>query len=135
MRRKILTTALLSMTLLSLNLSAGSKMKCNGGFCIVDLSANGSKAHKVKSQQPQIKRVAFKKVPLVNPAYNTVLIDNIETIVFSEERYIMTEAEIGKYESEKPAISDEGLPVSKHFCEDDLKPVKVAGIANTFECA
>lgn len=142
MRRKILTTTLLSMTLLSLNLSAGSQMKCNGNVCIVNLSDNASVKQNVKGKQFKVKKLVVKKVPLIDNSYNTIVIDNIETIVFSQERYIMTEDEINEYELAnnldellKPSLTEDGLPISKHFCEDNLKPVKVAGIANTFECA
>jgi hypothetical protein len=132
MKRKLLTTTLLSMSLLSLNLSAAGQMKCTGGFCIVDLSKNS----------PSVKKQAVKKEATLSQGYTTVVIDNIETIVFSKERYIMTDNEIGEYELEnilhevaKPSLDRNTLPDSDYYCEVDLKPIQVVGIENTYECA
>jgi len=129
MKRKLLTTTLLSMGLLSFNLSAGNQMKCNGKFCMIDLSENNdldAKVRKIVEEEP----------------YVTLILDNIETIVFVDEKYIMTEDEIGEYELEKglkdlvnPVLTEDGLPIPKFFCEDNLKPVQVEGKENTFECA
>jgi hypothetical protein len=142
MAKRLLTTTLLSMTLLSLNLSAGSKMKCNGSYCVVDLSNISVKNQAVKTQKVDPKKLVVNEVPMLNESYNILLIDNIETIVFAHEKYIMTEDERGEYELKKdlerlmiPVLSEEGLPSSEHFCEENLKPVKVAGLPNTFECA
>ena len=123
MKRKLLTT-----TLLSLNLSAAAQMKCTGDYCLVDLSSNAS---------PKVKEQEIKKED-----YKTVMIDNIETIVFSTEKYVMNENEIFEYDLEQmkkinltaPSLNSNGLEESEAFCEDNFKPIKVAGIANTYEC-
>jgi hypothetical protein len=132
MKRKLLTTTLLSMSLLSLNLFATGQMKCTGGYCIVDLSKNS----------PSVKKQKVKKVFMLNESYTTVLIDNIQTIVFSKEKYIMTDYEIGEYELENvlgeliiPSLDKNHLPDSDYYCEDNLKPIQVVGIENTYECA
>ncbi|CAA6815519.1 MAG: Unknown protein [uncultured Sulfurovum sp.] len=130
MKRKLLITTLLSMSLLSFNVSAGNKVKCTGTHCFVDLS--GLSAPKVKAE-PQQK-------PSVEDKYATVILDNIETIIFT--KYVMTNEEAAEYELEnsleellKPSLTKESLPISERFCEKNLKLVKVAGIPNTFECA
>ena len=132
MKRKLLITTLLSMSLLSLNLAAAGKMKCSDGYCMVDLSNLSSKSKKVES----------KKVSVTKEGYRTVVIDNIETIVFADSKYVMTQDEIAEYdliEMQKnlliPVLSSESLPTSDYLCEDNLKAVEVAGLANTFECA
>lgn len=125
MNRKLLTTTLLSMSLLSLNLSAGN---CKNGYCMVDIS----------NLAPKVKKMKVKKSKI----YEIILLDNIETIVFSDERYVMTQDEIAEYEFEKmqktlliPSLNSDNMPMSDELCADDLKAVKIAGIANTYECA
>jgi len=127
MKRKFLTTTLVSMSLLSLNLFAGTE-KCTGNFCMVDLSKNAPSA-----KRQEVKKDIYE--------YETVMLNNIETIVFSPEKYIMTGNELGEYDLEQmkmlnnlsiPVLTDESLVIG---CEDNLKAVKVAGVANTYECA
>jgi hypothetical protein len=131
MKRKFLTTTLLSMSLLSLNVFAGTKTKCTGGFCMVDLS----------SVSPKIEKQQSNKNTINKDGYKIVMLDNIETIVFSKEKYIMTDHELGEYELENilhelvtPSLNKDHLPGSEYYCEDNLKAVKVLGIANTYEC-
>lgn len=128
MKSKLLTSTLLSMVVLSLNLSAQNKMKCTGKYCIVDISD-------VK-KKPESSKVIEKE------PYTTVIIDNIETIVFADEKYKMTDDELAEYELQNslyeltnPVLTEDGLPIPEQFCEDNLTPVKVVGVANTFECA
>ncbi|CAA6813003.1 MAG: Unknown protein [uncultured Sulfurovum sp.] len=130
MKRKLLTTTLLAMSLLSLNLSAGNKMKCTGTHCIVDVSDLSPKSTKVESQ-----KISNKK-----ESYSTVILDNIETIVFAQ--YVMTNDEIAEYDLKEmqknlliPTVNSEGLPSSDYLCEDNLKPVFVKEMKNTYKCA
>lgn len=123
------------MSLLSLNLSAAGKMKCTGTHCFVDISGL-SKKKTVK--KPEIKS----KKPVIEERYSTIILDDIETIVFEKEYYIMTDDEVGEYELEHhgiqelttPVLSVDELPNSDYYCEDDLKPVKVEGLNNTYKC-
>ena len=131
MNRKLLTTTLLSISILSLNLSAGTQMKCSNGVCMVDLSTITPKA-KIT--------VVEKKTVSIND-YRTVIIDNIETIVLSPLKYVMSQDEIAEYDLEQmqknlliPSLSSEGLALSNDFCEDNLKAVAVVGVENTYEC-
>ena len=131
MKRKLLTTTLLSMTLLSLNLSAAGKMKCTGNYCMVDISKTS----------PKVKTETLKKDIKKLEGYETLLIDNIQTIVFAEEKYIMTENEIAEYDLIQmqknlllPSLNSENLPSSDFLCENNLKPVQVLGVENTYEC-
>jgi len=73
--------------------------------------------------------------------YDTMMVDNIETIVFPHSTYVMSEDEVAEYELNQmqknlttPALNSD-LPLSDFLCEDNLKPIKVAGIANTYECS
>ncbi len=131
MKRKLLTTTLLSMSLLSLNLSAAGQMKCTDNYCIVDIS----------KISPKVKNETIKKDIKKSEGYETLLIDNIQTIVFTDEKYIMTENEIAEYDLIQmqknlllPSLSSENLPSSDFLCENNLKPVQVLGIENTYEC-
>lgn len=128
MNRKLLTTTLLSMSLLSLNLAAAGKMNCTGGVCMVDLS----------NIFPTVK-----KQEIIEEEYKIVLVDNIETIILAPSKYIMTEDEIGEYDLSQmkilgeltaSSLDSEGLAISDAFCEDDLKAVAVVGVSNTYEC-
>ncbi len=129
MKRKLLTTTLLSMSLLSLNLSAAVGVdKCAGGFCMVDLSKKSSTVEKEEVQENK-------------DGYKTILVDNIETIVFSHSKYVMTQLEVVEYDLEQmknnllvPVLNLD-LPLSDYLCADNLKPVKIVGIANTYECS
>jgi hypothetical protein len=132
MNQKLFCTALLSISLLPLNLTAQDPAKCTGANCFVDISGLS------KKKDIQVKS----KVEKIEERYNTIILDNIETIVFAKEYYIMTNDEVGEYELEhkgiedltEPVLSGEALPNSEYYCEDNLKPVKVEGLLNTYEC-
>jgi hypothetical protein len=128
MKRNFLTTTLLSISLLSLNLATAGNMKCTGGVCMVDLSKNFSSIKK-----KEIKKDIYE--------YKTVLVDNMETIIFPHSKYVMTEDELAEYDLEQmqksllaPALGVETLPSSEYFCEDNLKAVEVVGEEDTYEC-
>jgi hypothetical protein len=130
MKKKIITTTIVAMSLLSLNLSAAGKMKCTDKYCIIDLS---------KLASPK-KNKEMKKSNAPEEKYTTQLIDNVETIVFTDETYIMTEDEKIEYklktsleELTTPSLNS-NLPDSQFFCEEHQKPVKVAGLDNTYRC-
>ncbi|CAA6823135.1 MAG: Unknown protein [uncultured Sulfurovum sp.] len=130
MKRKLLTTTLLSMSLLSFNVSAGSKMKCTGTNCFVDLSG----------LSPAKQEVVSTKKSSSQESYSTVILDDIETIIFT--KYVMSNDEVAEYDLENilhnrslPTLNEENLPNSDYFCEDNLKPVMVENMANTYECA
>jgi len=131
MKKKIITTTIVAMSLLSLNLSAAGKMKCTDKYCIIDLS---------KLASPK-KNKEMKKSNAPEEKYTTQLIDNVETIVFTEETYIMTEDEKIEYklktsleELTTPSLNNDDLPDSQFFCEEHQKPVKVTGLENTYRC-
>ena len=126
MQKKLLTTTLLSISLLSLNLSAGTgtdkSSSCAGGFCMAKLP-------------PIVKKEKKSSFPKV------IMVDNIETIILPPSAYISSEDEIAEYEFEEmqknlliPSLNSEDMPSSDYFCEDDLKPVIIAGVENTYEC-
>ena len=132
MKKKILTTTLLSMSLLSLNLSAGTGMKkgmkCANGVCIVDLS----------NIAPKAKKQDIKKSISSKESYKTIILDNIETIIFSD--YVMRGNELIEHQLNDLSniledLNEENLPLSKHFCEDNLKPMVVENMLNTYVCA
>ena len=147
MNIKFLTTTLVSMSLLSMNLFASGTMKCNGNFCMVKIEKPSPKVDPLeKIEVPEIKynteenrSVIFDNIE--TEGYNIVLIDNIETIIFPHSDYVMTEDEIAEYELNQMQKSlttltlNSDLPLSDFLCEDDLKPIKVAGIENTYECS
>jgi len=131
MNIKILTTTLVSMSLLSMNLFASGAMKCTGDYCMV-------KIEKPSSKTPKIEKIEIKG-DIVE--YQTIVVNNIETILLPHSKFVMSEDEIAEYELNEmqksliaPALSSD-LPLSDFLCEDDLKPIKVAGIENTYECS
>lgn len=135
MKRKILITTLLLMPLLSLNLSAGT-IKCNGSYCMVDFSKKSPIV-----QTKDIEKIEIKQDIEKIEKYETLMVDNIETIVFSHERYVMTEDEIAEYDLNEmqknlliPVLNSNNLPNSDYLCEDNLKPIQVVGVENTYEC-
>jgi len=131
MKKRVITTTVIAMSLLSLNLSAAGKMKCTGKYCVVDLSELAS---------PK-KNKEIKKSDAPEERYSTQIIDNVETIVFNDAAYIMTEDEKIEYklktsleELTTPSLNKGDLPDSEFFCEENQKPVKVAGLENTYRC-
>lgn len=132
MHQKLLYTALLSISLLPLNLTAQNQVKCTGDNCFVDISGL-SKAKETQAQS---------KTQIPEDRYSTIILDEIETIVFNREHYVMTDDEVGEYQLKhkgiedltNPVLSGDGLPNSEYYCEDDLKPIKVEGLFNTYEC-
>jgi len=147
MKIKFLTTTLVSMSLLSMNLFASGIMKCNGNYCMVKIEKPSPKSHssekieitEVKYNTEENRSMVFDSIE--TEGYETVMVDNIETIVFPHSDYVMTENEIAEYELNSmqkslttPALNSD-LPLSDFLCEDDLKPIKVAGVENTYECS
>ena len=139
MKRKFLITTLVSMSLLSLNLFAGSH-NCSGGFCMVDLSKNSpsTKKQELKIENNTIKEDIVKKD---SNEYKTILVDNIETIVLPHSKYIITDLEVTEYDLLQmqdilvaPALDSDNLPTSDYFCDDNLKVVEVLGMEDTYEC-
>jgi len=124
-----LTTSFVSISLLSLNLFAsGGMMKCTDNYCMVKIEKPSSKIKKV-----EIKDDA--------EAYQTIVVENIETILLPHSKYVMTDDEVAEYDLEQmqknltTPVLNSGLPLSDFLCEDNLKPIKVAGIENTYECS
>lgn len=127
MKRKLLTTTLVSMSLLTFNLSAGTK--CTGKYCIVDLH----------DLAPSHKKVVTPKRSKSKENYHTVILDNIETIIFTE--YKMSKDEVAEYDLEHMSddistsdLKKENLPTSEYFCEDNLKPILLKNLPNTYAC-
>jgi len=131
MNIKFLTTTLVSMSLLSMNLFASGAMKCTGDYCMV-------KIEKPSFKIPKIERVEIKG-DIVE--YQTIIVNNIETILLPHSKFVMSEDEIAEYDLKQmqkslttPTLNSD-LPLSDFLCEDNLKPIKVAGIENTYECS
>jgi len=127
MNIKLLTTTFVSVSLLSLNLFASGQMKCNGDFCMVE----------IQKPSPKIEKIEVKNDI---HAYETILVNNIETIVFPHSKFVMTEDEVAEYDLDQmqksltiPVLNLD-LPLSDFLCEDNLKPIQVAGVENTYEC-
>jgi len=138
MNVKFLTTTLVSMSLLSLNLFASGQMSCTGGFCMVKIQKPSPKIHKIAITEVKDNIGAYETIAVVD---KEVIIDNIDTIVPSHSKFVMTENEVAEYELDQmqenltnPVLNSD-LPSSDFLCEDNLKPIKVAGAENTYECS
>lgn len=139
MTRKTLTSTLLSISLLTVSLSAtGTNMVCKNGVCVVDISRLSS-AHK-REETSRVKPFAHQEREKSHaPVANVV-----ETIVLPPEKYVMTPVEVEEYQMEnllvlpaeelgKTIIEKTDLPDSDYFCEDNKKP-KVDKRTDTYEC-
>ena len=130
MNIKFLTTTLVSMSLLSMSLSASGAMTCNDNYCMV----------KIEKPSPKVK--VIEKIEVKNDIleYETIVVNNIETIIFPHSKFVMTENEVAEYdlnlmqESLTIPVLNADLPLSDFLCEDNLEPIQVAGIENTYEC-
>ncbi len=139
MTRKTFTSTLLSISLLTVSLSAtGTNMICKNGVCVVDISHLSSR-HKKEETSPVKPFVHQKRENL-----NAPIVNGVETIVLPPEEYVMGQVELEEYQMENllilPAeelgdtiIEKTELPDSDYFCEDNKKP-KVDKLTDTYEC-
>ena len=160
MNTKLLTSTILSLSLLTGTLYADKN--CVGNHCILDLSklshSKKSEANNVAYEGHSFNLKDIEEVKSsVEENYiatqekklhkrNELLTEpEIETIVFSHEKYVMTVEEIANYQAENllmlplneienTIINKTKLPVSEYFCENDMKPI-YNNLSNTYECA
>jgi hypothetical protein len=130
------------MSLLSLNLFASGQMGCTGGFCMVKIQKPSPKIHKIARTEVKDNIGAYETIVVDNSeAYQEIIVDNIDTIVPSHSTFVMTENEVAEYELNQmqenltAPVLNADLPSSDFLCEDNLKPIKVAGVENTYECS
>jgi len=142
MNVKLLTTTFVSMSLLSLNLFASGQMGCKGGFCMVKIQKPSPKIHKIAITEVKDDIRAYETIVVDNSeTYQEIIVDNIDTIVPAHSTFVMTENEVAEYELNQmqenltAPVLNLDLPSSDFLCEDNLKPIKVAGVENTYECS
>ena len=130
MYQNILTKTLLTISLLTCNLSATNL--CSSGTCMVDLSTLKPEVNYKTPMQKDIKE----------DAYEILIIENTETIVFSETAYQASEDEVVEYELSQLAksvedviLAEKPLPSSEYFCEENLKVVMIEESEQTYICA
>ena len=163
MKTAILTSTLLSISFLTMNLSAGTNMTCKNGVCILDLSNLSSDSDKkikeikkeknlftvIKEKQSiNIEMITLDKSKYIqqkNEKLEPLTDREMETIILAPEKYIMTVAEIEKYESNQiqltmpnknianKIIEKTTLPTSAYFCENNKKAVYHKE-TNSYEC-
>ena len=163
MKTTILTSTLLSLSLLTVSLSAGKNMVCKDGKCFIDLS-HLDKSKEVKIQKRNLfnhnnsnlkeKRDSIERIALDRSKYfkqnnerlKPLSKSEIETIVLAPEKYIMTASEVKVYEAEhiELTLPDEDtesrimknskLPTSEYFCEKNQKLIYQKA-TDSFECA
>jgi len=164
MKIAILTSTLLSLSLLTVSLSAGKNMVCKDGKCFMDLSQldNDSKEEKVQKNlfkhnkvtisnrsMQRLEVFSFAKSKYHKQPNETLEIlqnSNIETIVLTPDKYIMTDREQAIYEAEhieltlpdrdteNKIIEKTKLPTSEYFCEKNQKLIYQTE-TDSFECA
>ena len=134
MNKNFLTTTVLSLALFSLNLLASN---CSTGFCMIDLGSIDNQKIEKKEENKE-----FKKITINDDSenYSIRMIDNIETIVFADDDYRMTEDELLEYELSQLAKTVEeninsSLPQSEYYCEDNLKVVILEESEHLYTCA
>lgn len=128
MYQKNFIKTLLTLSLFSVNLSATNL--CHGNSCMVDLSALS-----IQVEDRNLEDIKEDK-------YETMIIDNMETIVFSKNAYKASEDEVSEYELDQLAksveeviLEEEHLPNSDYFCEENLKVVMIEESEKTYICA
>ena len=164
MKTAILTSTLLSLSLLTVSLSAGKNMLCKDGKCFIDLSHLDNKSNKIKIQKNlfnhsdiRLKRTRNQKIEIIVLDKNKYLKQKneivqplnkyeIETIILPPEKYIMSAVEVDKYEAEhieltlpdedtkSKIIKKSKLPTSEYFCEKNQKLIYQRA-TDSFECA
>jgi len=162
MKTAILTSTLLSISFLTINLSAGTNMTCKNGVCILDLSnlSLDKEKKEVKKEKnlfsvikekknTMIEMITLKKSKYIkqkNEKLEPLNNRQMETIILAPEKYIMTVAEIEKYESNQIQLSmpnknignkiieKSTLPTSEYFCENNKQAVYHQE-TDSYECA
>ena len=164
MKTTLLTSTLLSISLLTVSLSAGKNMVCKDGKCFIDLSHLDKKIEDTKVQKKnlfnhndinlqgknnQIETMALDKNKYYkqnNEKLKPLSQSEMETIVLSPEKYIMSASEIEVYEAEhiqltlpnkdveNKIIEKSKLPTSEYFCEKNQKLIYQQA-TDSFECA
>ena len=160
MKTAILTSTLLSISFLTMNLSAGTNMTCKNGVCILDLSNLSLDDKEVRAKKKlftvvkdkksrQIEIITLNKSKYVqqkNEKLELVKDNSIETIILAPEKYIMTVAEVEKYEVnqiqltvpnknvDNKIMEKSTLPTSEYFCEKNKKAVYHKE-TDSYECA
>ena len=162
MKTAILTSTLLSITFLTMSVSAGTSMTCKNGVCILDLSNLSLDKEKKEVKKSKnlfsiikekksiiIEMIALKKSKYIkqkNEKLEPITDREMETIILAPEKYIMTVAEIEKYESNQiqltlpdknignQIVEKSTLPTSEYFCENNKHAVYHQE-TDSFECA
>jgi len=137
------TSIIVSISLLTLSLSAGTHMVCKDGVCIIDIS-NLSPSKKVKKEKAEI--TLFNKKSISKKVVSLDSNEKIETIILPHEKYVMTKEEIENYElkqiqlalpnqnTENKILEKTMLPTSEYFCGKNKKPIYHKE-TDSFECA
>ena len=164
MKTAIITSTLVSLSLLTVSLSAGKNMVCKDGKCFIDLSYLDNKIKSIKSKKNLFSRHHINKKRTINQQIEKIVLDKskyikqlneiikplnkieIETIVLPPEKYIMTASEVDAYEAEhieltlpdrdveKRIFEKTKLPTSEYFCERNQKLIYLKA-TDSFECA
>ncbi len=154
MKNNMMVSTLLSLALLTVNVTASSSMTCKDGKCFIDLSRFG-KIDKVSHFKNSIKKPTISEANIVNDI--ELEIDK-DTIRLPHEKYVMNALEKEKYEESTSEIEDieikamdkedllnilaeinamdeedSTLPVSDKYC--DLKNAKYDSVSDTYECS
>jgi hypothetical protein len=164
MKTAILTSTLLSLSLLTVNLSAGKNMVCKDGKCFIDLSHLDDKVKKSKVKKNLFNYKDIRKKRTLDERIEKIVLDKskyikqaneilkplskseIATVILAPEKYIMTALELEKYEVEhieltlldedtkSKIIKKSKLPTSEYFCEKNQKLI-YQKLTDSFECA
>jgi uncharacterized cupredoxin-like copper-binding protein len=162
MKTAILRTTILSITFLTMSVSAGTSMTCKNGVCILDLSNLSMDKEKKEVKKSKnlfsvikekksivIEMIALKKSKYIkqkNEKLEPITDRQMETIIFAPEKYIMTVAEIEEYESSQiqltlpdknignKIVEKSTLPTSEYFCENNKQAVYHQE-TDSYECA
>lgn len=154
MKNNMMVSTLLSLALLTVNITASSNMICKDGKCFVDLNRFG-KIDKVSKFKNSVSKTTIAEADILNNMEPEI---DENTIRLPHEKYVMNALEKEKYEESTSEIEDieikamdkedllnilaeinamdeedSTLPVSDKYC--DLKNAKYDSVSDTYECS
>ena len=149
MKNNMMVSTLLSLALLTVNITASSNMICKDGKCFVDLNRFG-KIDKVSKFKNSVSKTTIAEADILNNMEPEI---DENTIRLPHEKYVMNELEKEKYEKENSEIEvmekedllnilaeinamdeeDSTLPLSEKYC--DLQDAKYNSVSHTYECS
>ena len=124
MQNNVIMTTILSLSLFSMNVTAGSNMACTDGVCYIQLG--------------QVNKAIHVDTNFMQISERLRAIADENTIILAPEKYRMTQAEADEnaltelQDQLNIDLFNDELPQSDAYCEGDTKPLY--HFDETYEC-